>query len=772
MIKLSRTNPSFCFLLIVLMIPPVAIGGGTNTANESVHWPAFDDGSTPPGMAWHVPPEVQSSNRTQRHSIIAKSQAPNSSAPILEFKSTTLWGSVLDFAFYEDYIIALSINGLQVFAQSDKTTPIAHLPIPIGTETDQLELRDNILFVGRAFECHIIDISNPLAPVTLSVITTDLRVRDIQIEGDRLYLGLYLPDNAPGGPSFHVYDISNLSAPSLIGILLDDYQYVDSWDIVVIDSFAYIISGYGWGGIFLKSVSLADETNPTLLSALFMGSRAYDMARLGNFIYVIRNDGIAVYDISNPVLPVQVNLVTNGGGNWACLVHGNSWGDYLLVRTYAGIKVYDLSDPSLPILSGAFATNPIWWEVWFGMETDGSLLYLPQYRDGFHVFNINSPVFAWLVEDYKCPTWQNSGVAVNGQWCYVSQVSAGGGWGHALHVLDISDHSNPQHTSSFSAGAASPRATVVNNKLGVSTLGTGMMLYDLSDPAQPVRTGVLGEASYHTFLTTDLAFVCAAGISYDIFDISDVSYPQFLASAHADRFSLTSWVDSGLAFLFEFDTYWSPPGTPTYLRVIDVSDPTNPQTLNEIVVADGESHPTIVTKVGNYLFEAQSDSGLIIIDVSDPVQPVVAASYVPMGTGIVDLCSVDSFLFVSMTDPPVVEILNISVPLAPVSVEYALYPSAVREIYVDRYHLYASTADGFYIYSTTFPTVCGDVDYSGDGPDISDLVYLVDFMFNDGPEPTYPESGDVDGSGEPINIADLVYLVDFMFNGGPAPVCL
>lgn len=67
---------------------------------------------------------------------------------------------------------------------------------------------------------------------------------------------------------------------------------------------------------------------------------------------------------------------------------------------------------------------------------------------------------------------------------------------------------------------------------------------------------------------------------------------------------------------------------------------------------------------------------------------------------------------------------------------------------------------------------CGDIDHAGDGVTISDLVYLVDYMFLGGPPPPILEAADVDGSGGPIDIADLVYLVDYMFNGGPAPVCL
>lgn len=66
----------------------------------------------------------------------------------------------------------------------------------------------------------------------------------------------------------------------------------------------------------------------------------------------------------------------------------------------------------------------------------------------------------------------------------------------------------------------------------------------------------------------------------------------------------------------------------------------------------------------------------------------------------------------------------------------------------------------------------GDIDHSGPDIDISDLVYLVDYMFTGGPVPPCLAEVDVDGSGgpAPIDIADLVYLVDYMFTGGPPPV--
>ena len=67
--------------------------------------------------------------------------------------------------------------------------------------------------------------------------------------------------------------------------------------------------------------------------------------------------------------------------------------------------------------------------------------------------------------------------------------------------------------------------------------------------------------------------------------------------------------------------------------------------------------------------------------------------------------------------------------------------------------------------------VRGDINHSGEGPDIADLVYLVSFMFSGGPPPPVMAEANVDGSGvENPDIADLVYLVAYMFSGGPAPV--
>ncbi|MFH1687275.1 MAG: hypothetical protein ABIE70_07100 [bacterium] len=63
----------------------------------------------------------------------------------------------------------------------------------------------------------------------------------------------------------------------------------------------------------------------------------------------------------------------------------------------------------------------------------------------------------------------------------------------------------------------------------------------------------------------------------------------------------------------------------------------------------------------------------------------------------------------------------------------------------------------------------GDLDDNGLGPDIADLIYMVGYMFHDGPPPSCLDHADVNGDGG-LDITDLVDLVGYMFQGGAPPL--
>ena len=106
--------------------------------------------------------------------------------------------------------------------------------------------------------------------------------------------------------------------------------------------------------------------------------------------------------------------------------------------------------------------------------------------------------------------------------------------------------------------------------------------------------------------------------------------------------------------------------------------------------------------------------------------------------------------------------------------EYTPTDSLVEDS-VSYWRVVAEDAVGNSSQSTTFTVtyiayICGDINDSGGNPNVSDLTYLVDYLFRGGPAPPILEAADVDGNGR-LNVADLTYLVSYLFRGGPDPVC-
>ena len=52
--------------------------------------------------------------------------------------------------------------------------------------------------------------------------------------------------------------------------------------------------------------------------------------------------------------------------------------------------------------------------------------------------------------------------------------------------------------------------------------------------------------------------------------------------------------------------------------------------------------------------------------------------------------------------------------------------------------------------------------------DVGDVIYIVSYLYNNGPEPLPLESADVNCDGI-VNVSDVVYLVNYLYKGGPPP---
>jgi len=63
----------------------------------------------------------------------------------------------------------------------------------------------------------------------------------------------------------------------------------------------------------------------------------------------------------------------------------------------------------------------------------------------------------------------------------------------------------------------------------------------------------------------------------------------------------------------------------------------------------------------------------------------------------------------------------------------------------------------------------GDVTFDGELVDLADVVYLINYIYKNGPPPPHPISAVVDGPDRTIDIQDAVYLINYLYRYGPEP---
>ncbi len=78
-----------------------------------------------------------------------------------------------------------------------------------------------------------------------------------------------------------------------------------------------------------------------------------------------------------------------------------------------------------------------------------------------------------------------------------------------------------------------------------------------------------------------------------------------------------------------------------------------------------------------------------------------------------------------------------------------------------------AVTSGFLATLVTPTYLHGDVDGSGD-INVSDVVFLISYIFTGGLPPSPLSRGDVDCS-QGVNISDAVFLISYIFSGGSAP---
>jgi hypothetical protein len=373
---------------------------------------------------------------------------------------------------YKTYVVYDPIYG----SRSHALASINGDPHQSIDSAGKIYTKDQYIYVNDLNKgIHILDNSNPRRPVQIAFLAIPGN-QDIAIKGNILYADMY--------QNLLAIDISDPRKAVITGSVPDLFtnrSFVNGYaanqgDQVIVgwkakDTTAPAQVYTYWGGGLL---TFATPSAASAASATGTGGSMASMVLLNDYIYVIaESHSLGIVNASNPSNPSFVSQFYAGLDLETIYPYGNK----LFLGSQEGVYVYDLSNPVKPAQSGSFshgrACDPV--------ITDGNYAYVTLHagsrcggpNNEMDVVDISSGVTASkLVRIY--PMTKPQGLAKDGNFLFVCDGNSG------VKVYDAKDPGNLQLISVTNEGTAYD-VIAAGNKVLLVVTDKGFFEYDYSN---------------------------------------------------------------------------------------------------------------------------------------------------------------------------------------------------------------------------------------------------------------------------------------------------
>lgn len=500
--------------------------------------------------------------------------------------------------------------------------------IPVQNETLNISLADSTLFVAESSgDILVFDVRDPSSPTLINQISTfgdalDVAIVDnfLLVLGSRRELMVYglgeggqanylrsipfhhlepmsmehsgeliLVEGVNG--KFLVFDVSNPEFPAITYFLdlPDGVRGFAIQDEIV--AFIFAMDP-------MEIWSLADPSQPILVSSCAAGSSPGNVQILGEFAFVTTQDGILavnVSDIHHPDVVYRHNPETSYFSGFGLI--GNR-----LIAVRDQIELIDFSNQSSPTVRGEVSI-PNSWAGRCLIHDD--LAIVAAYNDSINIISIANPSLPRVT--FAGRLGHNYALAAKDHVLILS----GDGYGTDINFFDISNPHQPAHITTRFVGGV-PRHMMVRDDLLVVLFNGGFSLWDVSDPLIP-----------HQLATQSLPWIQSGALKGNylylacdreglfVWDISTLSDPTFVTSYPGTNWPRGVTAAGDALFVFNHTSYEG-------VQIFDISDPellVLRNTLNLRSEVDGGwiQGKTFFMRANDYFIHA--------LDITNPFEP-------------------------------------------------------------------------------------------------------------------------------------------------------
>ena len=472
-------------------------------------------------------------------------------------------------AFQDDeYLYAGGSAGLNILRAADPFgEPVGTLRSRIWPSTIVAE--GDYAYLTKGADLLVFDLSDPSEPTEAArmKLTGNYSV-NVQVQAGYAYIPVTL-----GG--LNIVDVTDPRNPSQVAIIPFESHTVA---FKIRGSYGYMARVVSvrpterWyeASSILEVLDLSVPHSPTTVGSVMIPTMIEDLDLVGDFAYVTGAsitgpDMLTVIDISSPFNPTTVEFPKPEFGP-------NNFHDIYIHDGYAyvldsgrGMRVLDVGDPLTPKLVATLEMP----QTMYCMHGAGEVIYL----------------------------------------CAQERY---------LNVADVSNPDAPVLTASvgIEPGVHSYSSIVLKDQKAFFN-GTGLEVYDLSDPETPERLPVSISGVDTIAIQGDLLYSTVGEWGLDIWDIGNLSEPLFVSRTN---------FPIGMPHDMSHDGQWvvGIANKPYSVTVIDVSDPVNPVATDSYVLND---YADSVTVKDDHVYIPRGSDGLDILAIDPSGSLSLIANY-------------------------------------------------------------------------------------------------------------------------------------------------
>jgi hypothetical protein len=421
----------------------------------------------------------------------------------------------------------------------------------------------------------------------------------------------------------------------------------------------------------------------------------------------------------------SLDLVAQAGGaSYAIAVEGS----LAYVDVGPRLMVMDVTDAAHPRLLGQTGVLP-------GLVGDialsGGYAFLAAGAEALLVVDVRDPARPRLVTQYGDGAWFN-GIVTAGHYAYVSGYS--GAMIYSLRVIDIADPTAPREVGATNVPTALDVDVVGDHAYTVGS--RALYILDVSDVASPQLVASYDVPNAYVVLGLSVgdghAYLADMLSGLHVIDVRDPTRPQSVALLASARGGIHVDVAAGRAYMATFDG----------LTVVDVGVPAAPVLRGSLASRSGMVN---LRTVGDRVYASTGQDGLSIVDATNPDQPHEIGGYETFGlVRTVRVADGHAFMAASLD----LRVADVTDPANPRLLVKLDVPGSIDSLDLAGHYVYAANgADGLATIDVSDPVVprliaaldtpdfAGDIDAQGNRAYVADDSRLLAIDIAD---PTLP----------------------------------